>query len=98
MRLTQGGLLAGSVERDLEEKPQASDRGIERARRSAVIDQMQLVTSKVLDGDMRMRQLSPKTQANYLHVALHRSGRQPAAHAHAVSGEHPRYRANSRTS
>jgi hypothetical protein len=40
----------GLVERDLEEKPQASDRGIERARRSAVIDQMQLVTSKVLDG------------------------------------------------
>jgi hypothetical protein len=38
------------VERDLEEELQSGDRGVQRNGRRAVIDQVQLVASQVLDG------------------------------------------------
>ena len=37
------------IERDLEEELQPRDRGIERHRRGAVIDQVQLVAAQILD-------------------------------------------------
>ena len=59
------------VERDLAEELQPSDRGIERYRRGALIDQVQLVAPQILDGGGVGR--APKIRGEPLYPALDRS-------------------------
>ena len=72
------------IERDLEEELQPGDRSIERDRRDAVIDQMQLVAPQILHAGAVGR--APKEAGKLAHranvVALRLVGE--FAHAHVV--------------
>jgi hypothetical protein len=80
------------IERDLEEKLQPRDRSIERHRRSAEIDQMQLVAPQILDRGRVGRapkeggQLSHRT--NVMALCLVRE----LAHPHVVDHALPQRR------
>jgi hypothetical protein len=56
------------VERDLEEELQPSDRGIERDRRDALIDQVQLIAPQILDTG-RVRR-APEEASKLAHRAV----------------------------
>jgi hypothetical protein len=72
------------IERDLEEELQPGDRRIERDRRDALIDQVQLVTAQILyaGGVRRAPQKTGKLAHRANVVALRLVGE--LAHAHVV--------------